>query len=351
MAEVRNASDTVCPVCHSRAARRVSRKWWMRLISHSRYYSCSYCSSRFLTTAEERILVLRNGLRRGRKGRAAESTGSFAREETEHLQGGEQSHVVPRDSYRRQRTEMLLDLREELVPWMHKRFWVATGTTAVLALLLIHMTVRMMLTREFRAAATKAAESEQALQSMQAQVDFYKQLVTELDLQIRRSENALRQMEERIAAASAAIPVAATPAPSTASTTPDLGGGANNNTTLSPLAQSLRKELMLENAAYKVIVFTTGNRNSLLAEKVAERLQAENFRVTSARRAGSEAPRSGIEMQCTLEAAQKAREVREFVLRMAAVLGLPDREVTLRYSIAEGLTAAPPEKREIRIFF
>ncbi len=351
MAEVRNAGDTVCPVCHNRTARRISRKWWMRLMSHSRYYSCSYCSSRFLTTAEERILVLRNGLRRGKRGRPADSTGPPLTEETQQPQGGEESQVVPRDSYRRQRTEMLLDLRAELVPWRHKRFWIATAITVVAALLLIHVTVRMMLTREFRVAATKAAESEQALQSMQAQVDFYKQLVTELDLQIRRSEDALRRMEDRIAAASAAIPFVATPAPSAGSTTTDLGGSAKNGVPLSPLAQSARKELMLENAAYKVIVFTSGDRNTLLAEKVVERLQAENFRVTTATLAASAARRTGIEMECTLEAAEKAREVRDFVLRLAAVLGVPDRDVTLRYTVAEGLTAAPPEKREIRIFF
>jgi len=307
-------------------------------------------------TAEERIFVLRNGLRRGSRRRVVEGESVVSPEEAasegaQRAEGAkEPSKAVVGDSYRRQRTELLLDLRAELVPWMRKRFWIATGIGVVAALLLIHVTVRAMLSREFRVAARKAAESEQSLKTLQAQVDFYKQLVTELDLHMRKAEDALRQMEARITAATGAIPFATTSVPS-AGSGQDLARGASNGASPSLLEQSARKELMQENAAYKVIVFTAGSVNDLLAQKVMERLEAENFRVASVLLPASVQPRNSVDMECTVEAAQKAREVRDFVARLATALGQAHREVKLRYTIAEGVTPTPPEKREIRIFF
>ncbi|MBC7187705.1 MAG: hypothetical protein H5U38_11790 [Calditrichaeota bacterium] len=328
----------------------------MRLLRHSRYYSCSLCSSKFLTTADERIFVLRNGLLRGRKAHAAElwateAADALPKEQVPQAAQDDGAQAAPAGDFRRLRTQLLLDLRGELVPWMRKRFWIAMAVGVVLGLVLIHLTVRAMLTSEFRAAMSKAAKAEQAAQELQTQAAFYKELVGELDAQIRKSEDALRQMEARIAAMSGAVGVVP-PLPASRSGASEalMGDEANANGT-SLLEETARKQLMQENAAYKVIVFASRGQGDLLAQKVVERLQADNYRVASVILPPSEQGRARVEMECTIEAAQKAKEVREVVTRLAALLGQGSREVTLRYNIAEGVTAGPPEKREIRIFF
>jgi hypothetical protein len=234
---------------------------------------------------------------------------------------------------------------------MRRRFWIAMAGGVVLALVLIHFTVRAMLTREFRAAMSRAAKAEQAVQELQSQAAFYKELVGELDAQIRKSEEALRQMEARIAAMSSAVGVLPTVPESRSGSAQALAGNDASTQGSSLLEETARRQLMQENAAYKVIVFTSKGQSDLLAQKVVERLQADNYRLASVMLPPSEQARPRVEMECTVEAAPKAREVREVVTKLAALLGQGSREVTLRYSIAEGVTAGPPEKREIRIFF
>lgn len=38
-----------CPQCNSTALARIHRRWWMRLLSQSRFYYCRECGTKFLS--------------------------------------------------------------------------------------------------------------------------------------------------------------------------------------------------------------------------------------------------------------------------------------------------------------
>ncbi|MDZ7293829.1 MAG: hypothetical protein ONB14_00230 [candidate division KSB1 bacterium] len=347
MEETQTTHNRVCPVCSHRAARRISRKWWMRLIRNSRYYSCSSCSSRFMVLADDRTVVLRNGFLRGTKRRPSDE-GAGA-----HGEGVEEASakvLPPEDDYARQEAQAVLELRSELFSWMQKRFLLLCGVAVIALFGLVPLVVRLMLRHEFRTAAIRASEAEQRQEAMQQEAAFYKELVGELETEVRKAQESLAQMEARIAAVSGAMPNVRTRAEvGTTGDTQAEGGGRGSVGSI--LEQEARRQLLQENAAYKVMVFTSKGPTDLLAQKVVERLQADNFRVASIILPPEEGTRTSIDMECTIEAAQKARQLRDFVQQLATALGEGAREVRLRYSIAEGVTTAPPEKREIRIFF
>ncbi len=352
MEETHVANNKVCPVCFQRTARRISRKWWMRLRRHSRYYSCSACSSRFITIAEDRVIVLRNGLVRRSQRRAA----GVKREDVQVEQGAEleapvQATSVVHEEGATEGAGVVSEFQSGIVPWRWKRFWVLT-VVGILALLgLVYGTVRLTLTQEFKRAGARAAQAERQPETMSREVAFYKELIGELEAEVRRAETSLREMEARIAAVSSGLPIGPATAGAARMNVDELPGTESGNRAASLLELEARRQLMQENAAYKVLVFTSRGGGDLLAQKVVERLQADSFRVASLIVPAGERPSASIDMECTPEAAEKAKQLRDFVARLATALGQGAREVQLRSGIRKGVTAAPPEKREIRIFF
>ena len=101
---------------------------------------------------------------------------------------------------------------------------------------------------------------------------------------------------------------------------------------------------------YKVLIVGNKNRTIPATENLLEKLATLKFETSRAYWADPNMVHSKIEIGCTIDAAKKAKEIKDILISIYKNLGLKPPEIDMRYGIEDANNEGEREKF-IRIYF
>lgn len=279
--------------------------------------------------------------------------------------------LSPKKSYYLQRTQMLSDLKGELLKWGKKRFGIIFIIALIILFLGVYTLVHHLIDQEFKQALKTAEQAEltakqavEAREIAEREVEIYKNTIQDLEEELQESDNIIADIQRKLriksvyAASSPRRPVRSfaerlnlEKITDSEAQIPSYEIPALDQQKQKEQLAVVEEEQALDNSLFKVMVVSNKYDMNQVPEMLLQQLSEKEFQTNSAHWSDSSKIDGKIEIRYTLDAAKKARIVRTMILSIYKDMGQNPPRISMRYGFPHDDSIDPKKDRIIAVYF